>query len=978
MRFGYALILCVFAFWSAPGAAKPWDFAPTSRPLRLDPVELHKNFPDISSAEDLANLLKAISLAEPVAEISADDAADQILIKVVTADTINDIRIYSLTRAIRLEVEGKLNKYVGLTDSQEVRRQLSEEIFKVLKDQGYYLAKVQIAQRPHKGGIMYEAAIDEDYPCTIARIELSFKLPAGIRNPYKMGMYCDAEEIRDNLTQLENTLVEAGYNQQRIQSPDLIFDPGSNTATLKINGSLGKKIQFKVNTPIKSAGMIAAVFGDDLNSIDASITDPDAMASEISRQYKAQGYDDVDIRQQTPRTPDSESVEYQFDVKPGPEYMVSEVQFEGLTAITQEEATDAMGLSASFSNKPIFSQDLTQRARESLQALYKDRGFWDARIFDPRVIKNPSTGEVKLVYVVREGKRRLFDGLVVTGNQAIPTYDMESMLAVDEKDPLAWQRLIDFEKALRLAYRNKGYLQVQMNIELVQNRQFRDIETRVVLNIQEGARAKFGEISIKGLVKTDSDVVSRELRFRSGGWFDPAQIEESRQALVDLGLFSSVSITPSESNAAGEGNSIAYTVILREARSGTVSFGPGWSLNDGMRFSIESAYNNIGGRGRKIFSKGTLSEEKSQTPIADKTLLGRYTGVGYLEPWLFNYPVDGTLTFNHKALARDKTWEISRAAEAIASHRIRGFTPRTDISLFTLYKEVREEAEEGVKRATLISSGVLQVREIGLRHVTDARNNIGWPTKGFRLATELSVADFVFGGDLKYNKWAISYNFYQQLWENFVVAVGTSYTSYNNIKRRDAQNVLPISERLLSGGPETNRGFRENSLGPVVLATTKDPDNGQVKEEAIYDGGSQRAAQRLEFRYQIVQDTFALTTFVDANNSFFSRSEERLIRETFAENTASDAETKPSELYDNEPYRLDDIIRHPQYLWTRNYLSYGLAGNILTPLGSANISVGWPWRRCLNNAEDCPYPRGNSNYRQLRGAVIGINVGATF
>jgi outer membrane protein assembly complex protein YaeT len=967
-------LLCSIA--ALPGMAKPWDFAPGTLPLRLSKEELQRQFPDIKTAEDLSSLLKAITLAAPMAEVTAEDEGERILIKVVTADTISEVRIYSLTRSIRLAVESKVSKYVSQAASQEVRQQLQEDIFKILKDHGYYLAKVQIAQRPHRGGILFEAAIDEDYPCTIAHVDFSFRLPAGIDNPFPVGMYCEAEEIRERLTELEAELVEAGYNQQRIQSPDLVFDPRTNTATLKILGTLGRKIQARINSPIKSAGLVSAIFGDDLNAVDPSITDPDAMASEIMRQYKAQGYDDVEIRPLPPRTPDPETIEYPFNVQPGPEYMVTEVQFEGLTALSQEEATDVMGLTAGLSNQPIFSQDLAQRAREALQGVYKERGFWDAKVFEPRVIKNPSTGEVKLVYVVKEGKKRLFDGLVVTGNRALPTDDIESMLNVDEKEPLAWQHLIDFEKALRQAYRSQGYLQVQMNLELIQNRQFRDIETRVILNIQEGARSRFGELSIKGLVKTDPDVVAREIRFQPGDWFDPAQVEESRQALVDLGLFSSVSITPSESSSSSGDHTVPYTVTIREARSGTVSFGPGWSLYDGMRFSIETAYNNIGGRGRKIFSKGTLNEERTQTPLADKTLLGRYVGVGYIEPWLFNYPVDGTLTFNHKGMARDRSWEVSRAAEAIASHRLRGFTPRTDLSLFTLYKEVSVEAEEGVKRATLTEDGILQVREIGLRHVTDGRNNLGWPTKGFRLATELSLADFAFGGDIKYNKWSFSFNVYQEIIEDFVVAVGTSYTSYNNIRRRDAPNVLPTSERLLSGGPDSNRGFQENSLGPVMTVTERKED-GSIEKTDNRFGGSRRSSQRLEFRYQLIQDTFALTTFFDANNSFFSPTEERLIRQNFAR-AQTEPDIPPPELYDNEPYQLDDLIRHPQYLWTKNYLSYGLSANMLTPLGSANISVGWPWRRCLNNAEDCPYPRGNSNYRQLRGAVIGINVGATF
>ncbi|MCX6127527.1 MAG: BamA/TamA family outer membrane protein, partial [Proteobacteria bacterium] len=600
------------------------------------------------------------------------------------------------------------------------------------------------------------------------------------------------------------------------------------------------------------------------------------------------------------------------------------VQFEGLISFSQEEAAEIMNLSTKFGNKPIFNQELTRQARDVLVNRYKDRGYWDAKIFDPRVIKNPGTSEVKLVYVIKEGKRRLFEDLIVSGNKAMSVADISQILKTSEKEPLAWQQLIEFEKELRASYRLLGYLQVDMNIELVQNRQFRDIETRILLTIQEGPRARFGEITVKGLVKTDADIVTRELRFKSGDWYDPLAIEESRQALVDLGLFSSVSITPSDSNPSGKNALIAYTVYLREARSGSVSFGPGWSLADGMRFSIEGSYNNIGGRGRKIFSKGTLSEEKNQAPLGDKTLLGRYTGVGYLEPYLFNYPVDGTLTFNHKALARAQSWEISRSAEAIASHRIRGLSPRTDLSLFTLYKETREEAEAGIRRATLMESGNLQVREIGIRHTTDARNNKGWPTRGYRLVTEFSTADFVFGGDLKYTRWSMNYNIYRELRTNFVIAAGIGFTSYNNILRHNAPNVLPTSERLPSGGPESNRGFRDNSLGPVFITT----DNAGKSLE-IYDGGSRRGSQRLELRYQAVQDTFAVTSFIDASNSFFSSTEENLIRQEFSRSASAD--TKSPEFYDNQPYELDTLIRHPNYIWTRNYVSYGLSGNLLTP-----------------------------------------------
>jgi outer membrane protein assembly factor BamA len=189
-----------------------------------------------------------------------------------------------------------------------------------------------------------------------------------------------------------------------------------------------------------------------------------------------------------------------------------------------------------------------------------------------------------------------------------------------------------------------------------------------------------------------------------------------------------------------------------------------------------------------------------------------------------------------------------------------------------------------------------------------------------------------------------------------------------NIERKDSPNVLPSTERIQAGGAESNRGFRENTLGPVFVTGDK---------QEIFDGGSRRGLYRLELRYQIINDTFAVTTFLDSSNSSFSSGEERIIRQEFADSPVTEGESAP-QFADNEPYPFEAVFTHPRYLWTKNYLSYGLALNYLTPLGSVNLSFGWPWQRCLNGESSCPHPRGNSSFRKLSGAVIGLNIGANF
>ncbi|MBC7531525.1 MAG: BamA/TamA family outer membrane protein [Oligoflexus sp.] len=943
--------------------ARPWELRSRSDRLQKSAADLRTHFPEIRTAADLDNLVNLFTESNSLAYLNAYLDNDTVIIEAEIAKVIHAIQIKTLTRSIRFEVESKVGKYVGQTDSEELRKQISDEILVDLRNKSFYQARLKFIETGSSNGISYDLIVDEGLPCKVARIDANFKLPARINSPFKIGMDCNISEIRTVLSDLEGDLVKAGYNLQRIQKPELIFDPKSNTATLKVEGSLGKKIRYKVFSPAKAPGVLSIMFGDSLNSLDSSITDPDAMASELARKYQAQGYDDVQVARPVITNPDDETIEYQLSVTTGPEYRIVDVQYEGLLAMTPDEASDAIDMKASIGNAPLFSQDLVIAARERLISLYRQRGYWDVNIFEPRIIKNPSNGEVKIVFVIREGKKRIFEKLVITGNQAMKTQDIEDLVSLEQGDALDRQTLVIFEKQLRNLYRQKGYLHLQIAVDLQQNRQLRDVETKVIIQISENQKSRFGEVFVKGLIKTDPKVVQREMRFKVGDAFNPDLVEESRQALTDLGLFSSISMVPLES--AGKESVISYSILVREARSGTVSFGPGWSRAEGLRFSLESSYNNIGGVGRKVFSKGTLNEERDQTSLGGKTLLGRYAGVGYFEPWLFELPIDGTLAFNYKAEARDNLWEISRSAEAIVSHRVRQLRPKTLIEGFTLYKEAREEAEGSVKDATLIDSGNLQIREVGIRAITDGRNNLAWPTRGYRITTEVSTAAFVFGGSLKYLRWGLGYNIYREIVTNWVIAAGFNYTTYSNVKRLDSSDVLPSSERLPSGGPESNRGFKESTLGPIFIAQD---------DKQIFDGGSREGSHRLELRYQLIPETVALTGFLDSSNSSFSTKEEERIRQ---EQATVEGDKKPI-FAENEPYRFEDVITHPSYIWTKNYVSYGVAGNYLTPLGSVNLSFGWPWRQCLNYQTNCLYPRGNSNYRKLTGAVVSLNIGANF
>jgi len=57
---------------------------------------------------------------------------------------------------------------------------------------------------------------------------------------------------------------------------------------------------------------------------------------------------------------------------------------------------------------------------------------------------------------------------------------------------------------------------------------------------------RFGPLAIEGLERLDPAYVAERLRWQSGQIYDASKVEETRRALIESGLFSTVQITAFE------------------------------------------------------------------------------------------------------------------------------------------------------------------------------------------------------------------------------------------------------------------------------------------------------------------------------------------------------------------------------------------------------------------------------------------------
>jgi len=296
-----------------------------------------------------------------------------------------------------------------------------------------------------------------------------------------------------------------------------------------------------------------------------------------------------------------------------------------------------------------------------------------------------------------------------------------------------------------------------------------------------------------------------------------------------------------------------------------------------LQYGAEASYNNLGGMGRQISFRGSISEERQQAAIGPRTLLGRKVGVGYLEPHLFDYPLDGTIGVNHSAQAVLDYWQLSHAGEVALSHKLRALFPGSKVAVFYGQKIAREEGAPETEDELI--TGEVRIGRIGVRYNLDRRDNLKFPTTGYVLDTELSWARYELGGNLRYFRWHISNSHYFGIIQDWVIALGYRLTSYEGIERKGESrdlDILPPSERLFAGGSNSIRGFDERELGPIV----RSPNFEQFQDGKGWDcsykkselGGSRRTILKAELRYKIL-DEFATSLFVDNGNTFFSKKE---------------------------------------------------------------------------------------------------------
>lgn len=358
-----------------------------------------------------------------------------------------------------------------------------------------------------------------------------------------------------------------------------------------------------------------------------------------------------------------------------------------------------------------------------------------------------------------------------------------------------------------------------------------------------GPRVRIGVISIVGLKRVRERFALGRLPLRRGESYSPTAIERARTALIDVGVFSTVSVHVGKAPDATGG--VPVTFDVRERPRHAVSINAAYSSDLGgsggvtwtdrnvfghaERFSVSSSVTNIGGSANT--GLGYDASAKLVKPDFDGRDQSLQFAVNAIKQSLVAY--DQTAVTTGATLVRrlSSVWTanvgVTAAHELIVQPPGSG-SPRR----YTLI-----ELPIGLEYDSTNLASPLQDPVRGMRDsltVTPTRS-IGSPSATF-VITQLKLAGYL---DLHRFGWTSP--------GRSVIAV----RALAGLAQGAGEFGLPPDQRFYGGGSGTIRGFRYQGVGPVFQHTTTPI------------GGTAIIAGTLEFRQRFGKN-FGAAVFADA------------------------------------------------------------------------------------------------------------------
>ncbi len=522
--------------------------------------------------------------------------------------------------------------------------------------------------------------------------------------------------------------------------------------------------------------------------------------------YQGRGFTDVSVQFRIdPIDEKRGTARVVYTVTEGVRGAVSRINFEGNTHFSQKVLRKQM---KTRGRTPIhfldksgrFDEVQLQQDLDKIREFYQDHGYIDVEIKDVRR-ERMEKGPMVLTIVIAEGPQYHVRKLSIAGYQNTTEQRIRALLKMKEGSVYSPKQLRDDAKAVADAYGSGGYVDLVVQPE---GTPAGPALIDVHYSIDEGVRSFVNRINIEGNTRTKDKVIRREVLVAPGDVFNTVRVDITKKRLENLGYFAKVETYPEDTDIPGRKD---LTILVQEKRTGSLSFGGGFSTVDSLVGFVELTQGNFDLFNWPSFTGGG---QKFRLRIQYGTERKDFI-LNITEPYLF----DRRLSLNGQVFYTEANYlsaEYNQRNYGFAMELrkpINAYTFATlgyqlqDVDIFDVAISASDfiQSQKGSTTESKIFSGV----------VFDSRDNPLLTRRGRRVSFSPYIAGGFLGGDTQIYGLDLEASQYFHLpWDTILVINGEIAT----VSQWGNGNEVPIFERLYLGGSNNLRGFPFREVGP--------------------------------------------------------------------------------------------------------------------------------------------------------------------
>jgi outer membrane protein assembly factor BamA len=272
-------------------------------------------------------------------------------------------------------------------------------------------------------------------------------------------------------------------------------------------------------------------------------------------------------------------------------YAVGSIQLEGTRALGSDELSEQLATTASSKflgieslqgfvfDYSLLDEDVLRKDVERVERYYRLRGYYEAKVTVARIERDEARRTTHVTIRVDEGAPVLVRRVVPSGLEMLPSavaFQAQRAIVLIDGQPFDEDKYEQSRRGVLEVLADHGLpfakLEGRVNVDVSHHR------ADISLHVEPGVSAVYGESTIQGLERLPEGVVRRTLGLRPGAPYSKAEIREAENALVNLGVFSSVSVQPMPLDTSH--SVVPLRVTVRESPLRTVRAGFGVRVDE--------------------------------------------------------------------------------------------------------------------------------------------------------------------------------------------------------------------------------------------------------------------------------------------------------------------------------------------------------------------------------------------------------------